>query len=181
MSQPANPDARTPLWLRGAVSSDVPALVDLVNAAFEHERWLIPGPRLPSADGARELLGAGLVTLVATLADELVGTVRVRFEDEHGADLVTPELGYLAVHPAAQGRGIGSRLVRAAEEVARCAGCDAIELRCGRELGLEPYYAALGFERVAEELASRYGSYRPFTLVTLERRWATCQTRASGA
>lgn len=157
--------------LREAVGPDVTTLVQIVNEAFDHERWLLPGPRLRDEDGVRELLGPEVVTIVAAVERELVGLVRVRLQDERGETLATPELGLLAVRSAAQGCGIGARLVRAAEEVARCAGRDAIELRCGRELGLEVYYQSLGYARIGEQLAAHFGSYRPFTLVTLERRW----------
>ncbi|HSD86114.1 MAG TPA: GNAT family N-acetyltransferase [Kofleriaceae bacterium] len=161
--------------IRFARVSDVPVVVELVNLAFEHEGWLIPGPRLCDADATRELFGPDLITLVATLEDTVVGAVRVRFADEHRQPCATPELGLLAVHPDAQARGLGSMLVRAAERLARGAGCDAIELKCGRELGLEAYYKALGYEWVDEEFGPKFGSYRPFTLVTLQRRLAEDQ------
>ena len=158
--------------IRIAIRADVPAIVELVNRAFEHEAWLIPGPRLHAAEASRELVDPSLVALVATLRDVIVGVVRVRFDDAGRGPRAIPELGLLAVDPDAQGRGIGAMLVRAAEQLARQAGCAAIELHCGRELGLEAYYTALGYAWVAEELGSMFGSYRPFTLVTLQRKLA---------
>jgi len=167
----------TRLGLRVAVRSDVPAIVELVNLAFEHECWLIPGPRLHPAEAYREIIDPSLVTLVATLRDAVVGTVRVQFDDECGRPRANPELGLLAVHPRAQGRGIGTMLVRAAERLARLGGCAAIELHCGRELGLEAFYRSLGFEWVAEHFGSKFGSHRPFTLVTLQRRLGLARPR----
>lgn len=155
--------------LRIAVRADVPAVVDVVNLAFEHEGWLIPGPRLDADVAEHEVVGPLLVTFVATLRDAIVGTVRVRFDDDDGAPREIPELGLLAVHPNARGRGLGALLVRAAEGLAFRAGAGAIELYCGRELGLEPYYLGLGYQRIGEDFGPRYGSYRPFTLVTLRR------------
>ncbi|HLL27809.1 MAG TPA: N-acetyltransferase [Xanthobacteraceae bacterium] len=69
----------------------------------------------------------------------LIGTVRlwhVAAGREHPALL----LGPLAVHPAHQGRGIGSALMRAAIEKASTLGHRAVLL-----VGDEPYYKRFGF------------------------------------
>lgn len=156
--------------LRFVRPRDVPALVDLVNRAYEHERWLIPGPRLLARDVDREWFAPHIMAIVATMRGAPIGTVRVRFADEHGRALAIPELGLLAVDPTIQRRRIGKQLVRGAEDIARNSGHAVIELRCGHELGLEAYYRALGYERVDAEYGTKFGSFQPFTLVTMRRR-----------
>nr|WP_275124588.1 GNAT family N-acetyltransferase [Streptomyces sp. ICBB 8177] len=52
------------------------------------------------------------------------------------------------VDPALQGRGVGLRLLRAAEEFARDQGLRALRLTCRGGLGLERFYEAAGYKEV---------------------------------
>jgi GNAT superfamily N-acetyltransferase len=55
-------------------------------------------------------------------------------------------LGMLAVSPAAQGRGLGKRMMAAAEQHTAALGCRAIDIRIvNRRTELPPLYRALGF------------------------------------
>jgi predicted N-acetyltransferase YhbS len=154
-----------------ASSRDLPSLVSLVNLAFERrEGWLIPGPRLAPGAVSSELAGAGIRMLVARAYGRPVGCVRLRTQGPVPDPLGVPELGLLAVAPELQGAGLGTALVYAAEALAVRSGFDVVHLQCGRELGTEGWYEALGYERIAEEHGTRWGSRRAFTLVTLRRR-----------
>lgn len=150
--------------IRAASLADVPGLVPVVNRAYEHERWLIPGPRTTERELAAEILEERSVVLVASVADAPVGTVRVRPLEPEEA-----ELGLLAVDPALHHRGLGAALVAAAERWGKEAGFLALRLECGRELGLVPFYAGLGYTVVKEDLGVHLSSFRPFTLVTMRK------------
>jgi GNAT superfamily N-acetyltransferase len=52
------------------------------------------------------------------------------------------------VRPSAQGRGYGAVLMREAERIARRLGCAALHLTLRGGLGLERFYAALGYKEV---------------------------------
>jgi GNAT superfamily N-acetyltransferase len=52
------------------------------------------------------------------------------------------------VHPSGQGRGYGAALMREAEQVARRLGCAALHLTVRGGLGLERFYAGLGYKEV---------------------------------
>lgn len=115
---PANP----PILFRDATSDDLEALVDLVESAYRGERsrsgWtseadLIGGQRIDSAMMAAALRDRAAQILVAELDDRLVGCCEVRRTDEHDV----ASFGMFAVDPTRQGRGLGHRILDAAEQV----------------------------------------------------------------
>jgi GNAT superfamily N-acetyltransferase len=138
--------------VRIAEQGDVDAIVRLINAAFVVERVAFDGERI-DAVGVRELLtkGAFLVAEDGTgpfvRADrvdpsaDLVGCVYVEVIGERSY------LGLLSVDPERQGTGLGRRLVAAAEEYSRKAGCYAMDLRVisPRADELAPFYEHLGY------------------------------------
>ena len=129
-----------------------------------------------------EVARAGTTLIVAEHGDELVGVVRVRVVRDRAASGVAT-LGLLAVEPGRQGRGVGARLVAAAERTAAAAGCAQIDLACGRELGMDDFYSALGYGTIATDWGARWGSTLPFTLVTMrkELRGRPARPRAVGS
>ncbi len=55
-------------------------------------------------------------------------------------------ISYLCVDVSARGRGLGERLVQAAEAYARARGCDRMELHCDwRREAAQRFYARLGY------------------------------------
>ena len=105
---------------RPATPADVPALVALVNAAYRGESsragWtteadLLDGQRV-DAGGIMAAIASGtdIVILVAeTTTSFLVGCVHL---ERQGGDCY---LGMLTIRPTAQGAGLGSQLLEAAE------------------------------------------------------------------
>ena len=128
-------------------------LAERINAAYavaEEELW-VPGKDRVSTDAVAAIVANGEMA-VARLEGRIVGSVRVRTLDPQ-----TGFLGLLAVEPAAQGAGVGSELIRFAEDVMRDAGATQMELRLlvprdGPDSGkerLHEWYSRLGYRITA--------------------------------
>lgn len=124
--------------LRVAVAADVEPLARLINASFVVEQPFIEGERIEPA-GVREYMQKGKF-LVAEDAAGLAGCVYVELRGERGY------LGLLGVEPQRQGRGLGRRLMDAAENYFRAAGCQAIDLRIiSPRTPLPAFYEHMGY------------------------------------
>jgi GNAT superfamily N-acetyltransferase len=125
---------------RIAQDADVSAVAQLINAAFIVERIAFDGDRI-DARGVGELVKKNGAFLLAEDVVGLAGCVYVEPRGERSY------LGLLSVEPARQGTGLGRRLVAAAEEYARRAGCHTMDLRIisPRAESLLPFYQHLGY------------------------------------
>ena len=106
--------------------------------------WHTTGLTRPWNDTAddlrRALIGSTSAVLAAFDDDALVGTVMVG-EDGHRGWVY-----YLAVHPAAQGRGIGRALMAASESWLHDRGCVKLNLMVrATNTKVVGFYAALGY------------------------------------
>jgi ribosomal protein S18 acetylase RimI-like enzyme len=129
---PANAGIRT------AVQSDIDSLARLINSAFRVEQPFIEGDRI-SPDGVRAYMGKGKF-LLAEDAVGLEGCVYVELRGDRGY------LGLLGVDPARQGTGLGRKLMDAAENFFRQAGCVAVDLRVvSARTPLPSFYRHLGY------------------------------------
>lgn len=108
---------------RFAGRDDVPALVDLIDAAYRGDRsrvgWtteadLLGGQRIDAAMLEAELADPRAVVLVLESDGGPVACCRLR-----RADTGPAELGLFAVDPAHQGDGLGSRVLAEAERLVR--------------------------------------------------------------
>ena len=106
--------------MRNAESADAEGIARLVNAAFRPERFFIDADRTNS-EKVRALVEKGKF-LLAEDAGVLVACVYVELRGERGY------FGLLAVDPARQRTGMGSRMVHAAEDHCRAAGCRFMDL-----------------------------------------------------
>lgn len=98
---------------------------------------------------------------VATADGRLVGCLFLADRGDHAY------VGKLAVEPACQGRGIGRRLIAAAEAEARRQGKRSLELQTRVELtGNQTAFARLGFRETAR--TAHAGHDRP-TSVTMRK------------
>jgi predicted N-acetyltransferase YhbS len=123
---------------RDATADDVPALVALVNDAFRVEEFFVEGPRT-TAEEVEELRRSGAF-LVAEEDGRCVGCVWVGRRGERGY------FGLLSVDPRRQGRGLGRRLVLAAEERLRAQGHREVEiLVVDQRKDLDPFYLGMGY------------------------------------
>jgi N-acetylglutamate synthase-like GNAT family acetyltransferase len=123
---------------RSAQPEDAESIARLVNAAFRPERFFIDEERT-NPDKVRALLQKGKF-LLAEEAGKLTGCVYVERRGERGY------FGLLAVDPALQRSGLGSRLVAAAEDDCRSAGCRVMDLTIvNLRTELPAFYHRLGY------------------------------------
>jgi GNAT superfamily N-acetyltransferase len=128
----------TSVFIRLALPNDVPELVRLINAAFVVEQPFIEGDRI-DPDGVRTYMEKGKF-LLAEDSVGLAACVYVELRGERGY------LGLLGVDPPRQGTGLGHKLMDAAENYFRAAGCRAIDLRIiSPRTPLPAFYERLGY------------------------------------
>src|SRR6266851_3547708 len=124
--------------VRVGQADDVNALAVLVNAAFRVEQPFIEGDRV-DAEGVRSYMAKGKF-LVAEDSAGLAGCVYVELRGDRGY------LGLLGVDPQRQGTGLGRKLMDAAENFFREAGCVAVDLRViSARAPLPAFYRHLGY------------------------------------
>jgi ribosomal protein S18 acetylase RimI-like enzyme len=124
--------------IRVAEARDVEALSKLINAAFLPEKEFIEGDRI-TVEGVRSYMAEGKI-LVTEDSGALVACVYVESRGERGY------LGLLGVEPHRQGTGLSRRMMDAAENHFREAGCRAIDLRViSARTALPAYYRHLGY------------------------------------
>jgi GNAT superfamily N-acetyltransferase len=135
-------EAATANAIRRATSADREAIRQLVNQAFEIERFLKKGggDRLQN-DGEYEGLWERGAFLVKEESGSLAGCVYIEPRGDRAY------LGLLSIDPARQGTGLGKQLNLAAEEFARRQGCRWMDLRVvsPRAEVLLPIYRRLGY------------------------------------
>lgn len=125
-------------WTRLAESQDAENIAHLVNAAFRPERFFTDADRT-NPDKVRALLQKGKF-LLAEEAGTIAGCVYVELRGERGY------FGLLAVDPARQRSGLGARLVAAAEDDCRVAGCRFMDLTIANlRTELPGFYRRLGY------------------------------------
>jgi putative acetyltransferase len=123
--------------IRQERSDDVPAVRELNRRAFGQNQE-------SNIVDALRANGAALLSLVATLNDRVVG--HIMYSPAIIAGNVTgAALGPMAVLPAYQRQGIGSRLIGAGNRKLKDAGCPFIVV-----VGYANYYPRFGFRPASE-------------------------------
>lgn len=127
---------------RFATADDIPSLVEVINDAYLVEAFFVRGPRI-DADEVRALMARGRFLVVpATDGIGLDAGVYIEARGERGY------LGLLSVRTAAQGRGLGSAMLQAAEralsDTCHTVGIHVVDVRTD----LDPFYRRRGYERV---------------------------------
>lgn len=140
--------------LRRGAQADAEAVRALVEAAYT--KWIPVIGRLPipmRADYAQALRDHRFDLLVA--GPDLAGLIETRAEADH---LLVVNV---AVHPAFQGRGFGSRLMGRADAVAGEAGLTRLRLYTNKKYTANlRLYGALGYRVEREELYDGPGRTR---------------------
>ena len=143
--------------IRAAVDADVPDVRAVVDAAFRHyvaRIGVVPVPM--EADHAANV-AEGRVFVAELHDDGGAGTARVA-----GLVVLEPRADHLyldtvAVHPDAQGAGLGRLLLEFAEDRARALGLPEIRLFTNAMMGEnQKIYPRLGYETVERRVTGPY-------------------------
>ena len=126
--------------MRAATPEDTAALVQVINRAYLAEAFCIAGDRTHAAE-VQAFLEAGTFLVEPDGSGGLLGSVFLRREGTFRW-----YLGLLAVDPDNQGRGLGRRLVAAAEDFCRDRGGKFLDLTVvSARRELFGFYGRLGF------------------------------------
>jgi predicted N-acetyltransferase YhbS len=125
--------------LRVATQEDIPAIVDLVNRAFQVEAFFLMHDRTDAANVA-EMFQKGEY-LLAVIDGQTVGCVYFEKRGDRAY------FGMLSVDPDRKGSGLGRFLIDAVEEHARKQGCVAMDITVvNLRTELPPFYRRFGYE-----------------------------------
>jgi GNAT superfamily N-acetyltransferase len=123
---------------RLAVPADAETLAALISLAYRVEDFFKIGDRTDPSDVRRRMQDGAFLLL----EDQgmIVGSVYVQVHGEIGY------FGMLSIDPSRQGQGLGSRLIAAAEDHCRRAGCHTMELEVvNLRTELPPFYRRFGY------------------------------------
>lgn len=127
------------MTLRQATAADTPDILRLINGAFAVERFFIDGDRIDAA-GVERCFERGLFLMLDEPGPHPVGCVHLELQGDRGY------FGLLSVAPGYQHAGIGRRLVAAAEDHCRAAGCSTMDIKVvNLRTELPPIYRRLGY------------------------------------
>ena len=162
ITHPALPAGVT---LRAAAAADIPAMISLVNVAFEQEAFFVNRPRTHQHQ-LEEHFRLGYF-LLAHRGPRLVASVYYELRGQRGY------IGMLAVCPDDQRQGLGRAMMQAAEQALGEAGCKIAELSVVdvRTLPRAIYgkfgYREAGVAKVPEELRQKLTM--PIQLIKMEK------------
>jgi GNAT superfamily N-acetyltransferase len=127
--------------MRVGESADAAAISALVNTAFRPERFFIDADRT-NPEKIAVLLAKGKFLLFCE-GQMLVGCVYAELRGERGY------FGLLSVDPARQRTGLGGKLIKAAEDYCRDAGCGFMDLTfVNVRKELPGYYQRFGYREI---------------------------------
>jgi GNAT superfamily N-acetyltransferase len=131
--------------VRKAQDGDAEAIAAVTNRAYEVEKFFVDGDRTSAAE-VRRLQETGWFLIEDAHGGQLAASIYVRAGGGRGY------FGLLAVDPALQGRGLGRRMITAAEAMCRELGCTAMDLRVvNLRSELPPFYRSLGYAECGTE------------------------------
>jgi GNAT superfamily N-acetyltransferase len=150
--------------VNSASPDDVPDLLRVINAAYEVEKFFVEGDRTDE-ETIRRMMTTGVFLATRNESGRLAGCVFVELRGARGY------FGMLSVDPSLQSRGVGRRLVDAAEDYARANGCTAMDIRVvNLRTELPPFYRKLGYVETGQiEPASDPRALQPFCFVRMSK------------
>jgi ribosomal protein S18 acetylase RimI-like enzyme len=149
--------------IRPATPSDVPQIVDLINRAFAVERFFKSGDRTDS-EQIQHMMEQGKFLLLKKDGDP-VACVFVKVTGDRGY------IGTLSVAPTHQRWGLGTRMMREAEEHCRSAGCKAVDIRIvNLRTELPAIYRRFGFVETGTQSAEVIkNATQPIHFITMSK------------
>ncbi|MFY9728975.1 MAG: GNAT family N-acetyltransferase [Candidatus Acidiferrales bacterium] len=159
----------TGLKTRFAADADAEAISTLVNAAFKVERFFIDGDRIVP-EKVREMIRRGKFML-AEDGGAMVACVYVELRGQRAY------FGLLGVDPSRQCQGLGRKMVEEAEDYARAAGCEFMDLRIvNLRTELPPFYRRLGYvETGTEPFAADAAPSQPCHFIKMSKPLGTAR------
>jgi GNAT superfamily N-acetyltransferase len=125
--------------IRVAVPDDAVRLAPLISLAYRVEDFFKIGDRT-DPDDVRERMKKGTFLVMDDREGVMLGCVYVTHDGETGY------FGMLSIDPSRQGQGLGLRMIRAAEDYCREAGCREMELEVvNLRTELPPFYRNCGY------------------------------------
>lgn len=156
MTQNATPasELESTLVIRLAADADRTQLVPLINTAFSIETFL-EGDRTDEENLAA-MMRKGAILIAEDGESQLIGCVYTEVRGERGY------LGMLTVDPARQRTGLGTRIMKAAEEHLRSKGCKAVDiLVLNLRPELPPIYRRHGYVETGTQKDGLHRTLKP--------------------
>ena len=154
--------------IRRATSDDVDAVLRVINAAYVVEQFFKTGDRIDRA-GVLERFDRGVFFVETDDGGAVVACVYVEILP-HGRGY----FGLLSVDPGQQSRGLGRRLVEAAEAHCRVSGCRVVDIRVvNLRTELPPFYRKLGYVATGTEPYSDEDATRPCHFIVMSKSIAS--------
>ncbi len=154
-----------PLVFRSAITSDVNALLDLVESAYRGNRsragWtteadLLEGQRTDRTELEQLIADPGAKIVLAFAASELMGCVLMKREAES-----VVHIGLFAVRPTAQARGVGSALLTEVERLGSELGASLAKMTVIEQRPeLIAWYGRRGYRATGKTEPFPYGNAR---------------------
>jgi GNAT superfamily N-acetyltransferase len=137
--------------------------VPLINRAFEVELQFFTAARIDLAE-TLDHFDKGMF-LVAEKHEVLAGCSYVELRGDVGY------FGLLSVEPDQQGRGLGTELIKRAEDICRSEGCLRMHIRIlNHRTELPPFYEKLGYRVVGIENVEPVPTARtPYHFIIMEK------------
>ena len=149
--------------IREANANDADDLLRVINDAFIVEQFFAQGPRLSAAE-LDDYWTRGTF-FVAESGEQFAGCVFV------DASPPTGYFGLLSVERTLQRQGLGGRLVAAAEDCCRAAGCTAIKIRVvNLRSELPPFYRSRDYEETGVEAFESSNTSVPCHFIAMSKR-----------
>jgi N-acetylglutamate synthase-like GNAT family acetyltransferase len=126
--------------IRRATRADLPAVVSLINRAFQVESFFLDSDRTNLGD-VTQRFELGEFFLAESPEGQFLGCVYLEKRDERAY------FGMLSVDPARKRTGLGRLLIETVENHARKKGCVAMDITVvNLRTELPPYYRRFGYE-----------------------------------
>lgn len=126
--------------IRAAAPDEAPRLAALINDAFVVEAFFKVGDRTSAEEVVALIAAGGEFLVLDSEAGSMLGCLYLKCAGDRAY------LGMLSIEPVEQGKGLGRRLIAAAEDRARDRACRSMDIHIvNLREELPGYYRRLGY------------------------------------